>query len=139
MAVDFPSSVASELARARAKHRPMHSPHEGYAVLLEELDELWVEVKAQRPSHERLRAELVQIGAMAQRMAEDEGVIVGRAEHISGCDTYGVVCKTLKDGAPQAATWLDEPRLTATGERLPIIDDREVRTGADDVPQRTHL
>lgn len=27
------------------KHDPMNSPHEGYAVILEELDELWEHVK----------------------------------------------------------------------------------------------
>lgn len=33
-------AVDEELTRARAKHGPMHGPHEGYAVILEELDEL---------------------------------------------------------------------------------------------------
>ncbi len=26
------------------------------------------------------------------------GIIVGRGDHISGCDTYGVQTETLKDG-----------------------------------------
>lgn len=33
--------VAKELERARATHAPMNSHHEGYTVILEELDELW--------------------------------------------------------------------------------------------------
>ena len=33
--------VAMELSAARAKHPPQKSLHEGYAVLLEEVDEFW--------------------------------------------------------------------------------------------------
>jgi hypothetical protein len=54
-------------------HERMGSVHEGYAVILEELDEFWEEVrkKKSRQDKERMYAELVQIGAMAQRVAED--------------------------------------------------------------------
>lgn len=41
--------IAASYDKARLKHRPMQSPHEGYAILLEELDELWDEVKAWQP------------------------------------------------------------------------------------------
>ncbi len=41
------------------------SPHEGYAVMLEELDELFEEIRQKRPNKERLREETIQIGAMA--------------------------------------------------------------------------
>jgi len=43
----FLSLVAAELAQAEAEHKPIHSLHEGYAVLLEELDEVWTECKKQ--------------------------------------------------------------------------------------------
>lgn len=65
-----PSSAHSALAeifdeykRARSKHGPMRGPHEGYAVLLEEVDELWDEVKGNNP--ERARKEVIQVAAMA--------------------------------------------------------------------------
>jgi len=68
--VQFDELVAGELARARDKFPPINSVHEGYAVLLEEVDELWDEIKKGGPPHRAL-AELVQIAAMAQRLAED--------------------------------------------------------------------
>ena len=67
----FALAMEAELARARAKHGPMHSHHEAYAVLLEELDEVWDEVKRQQPDAQRIIAELVQVAAMCARWAED--------------------------------------------------------------------
>lgn len=69
----FAHAVACELARAKAKYAPLNSHHEAYAVMLEELDEYWQEVKRWPLSHDtaKMRAELVQIAAMAQRAAED--------------------------------------------------------------------
>ena len=66
-----------------------------------------------------------------------EGAITGRSNHISGCDTFGVTPLELKDGAPQDTRWFDEPRLKSTGRSLPIVDEREARTGADSIPQST--
>ena len=49
----------------------MHGPHEGYAVILEELDELWEEVKSQHPDRQRMRAEAAQVAATALRFMVD--------------------------------------------------------------------
>lgn len=69
----FPQLVKAELAAARAGHDPIHSLHEGYAVLLEEVDEFKVEVWKRRSKRKKAEvlAELVQVAAMAQRVAED--------------------------------------------------------------------
>lgn len=67
----FLELVGYELARARHKHGPIKSPWEAYAVILEELDEAWAEVKAQSLDRRRLLHELVQTAAMCQRAAED--------------------------------------------------------------------
>ena len=84
----FADQVADELARARAAHPPIHSLHEGYAVLLEEVDEFWAEVKQRAGTGTRLAAllELVQIAAMAQRIAEDCGLlnIIGTCPRCTG-------------------------------------------------------
>ena len=68
----FLHKVALELEQARRKHTAsINSPHEGYAVILEELDEFWEQVKCQRPDPAELLIELIQISAMAARTAED--------------------------------------------------------------------
>ena len=65
--------ILAELARARAKFpRPQASAHEGYAVLAEEVDELWDEVKGNHPERNaRMRAEAIQVAAMALRFIEE--------------------------------------------------------------------
>ena len=71
--------VDQELTRARGMHAPMHSVHEGFAVLLEEVDELKAEVwkKASLRQPLMMLSELIQIAAMAVRMAEDCGLTDG--------------------------------------------------------------
>ena len=67
------SEVIDELIRAKSKFPPMNSAHEGYAVLLEEVDELWEQVRF-RPSKRDMhlmRKEAVQVAAMALRFIED--------------------------------------------------------------------
>lgn len=64
------SAIFEAYNKARAKHAPMRGPHEGYAVLLEEVDELWDEVKCWQPypSIERqlaMRKEALHVAAMA--------------------------------------------------------------------------
>ena len=69
--VRFPEWVRNELNKARVKHKGANSPHEGYAIIREELDEFWDEVKAQHHNKQRMLEELVQVAAMCQRVAED--------------------------------------------------------------------
>ncbi len=60
------AQIRAELLRAKWKHpKPFNSPHEGYAVILEEMDELFEEVRADNIP--RQREEAVQVGAMAAR------------------------------------------------------------------------
>ena len=72
--------VAEALRFAQSKHKPMNSPHEGYAVILEELDELWDEVKAQKPDRERMRKEALQVAAMGLRFVVDLCALARKGE-----------------------------------------------------------
>ncbi len=66
------SEFMAELDRARSKHpKPFNSSHEGYAVILEELEEAWEEIKKQERSNAKVRKELIQVGAMAIRFIQD--------------------------------------------------------------------
>lgn len=59
--------------RAKAKHGPQkfNSPHEGYAVLLEEVYELWDEVRKSKHDKELMRKEAIQVAAMAVRFIDE--------------------------------------------------------------------
>lgn len=61
--------VEAEIKRATAKHGPFPTRHHGYAVILEELDEAWHEIK--HGTTDKVRAEMVQVAAMAMRFIMD--------------------------------------------------------------------
>lgn len=63
------NAVADELRSATRKFPPMASAREGYAVILEELDEMWQEVK--HGTTARAREEALQVAAMAIRFLID--------------------------------------------------------------------
>lgn len=67
------NDVVAELMAASNKFGPFNSAHEGYAVLAEEVDELWDEIKAKQGSRnsENLRKEASQVAAMAMRFIYD--------------------------------------------------------------------
>ena len=86
---DFLHDLGNEVVRAEQLHAPFHSLHEAYAVILEEVDELWDEVrkKNERRDPHPVRAELVQIAAMCWRAARDlglEGTAVDTGETTAG-------------------------------------------------------
>jgi hypothetical protein len=60
--------ILDEFQRARTRFAPFNSAHEGYAVILEEVEELWTEIKDNKRieanRQKDMRAEAIQIGAM---------------------------------------------------------------------------
>lgn len=65
--------IREELKSARSKYHKFNSLHEGYAVILEEVEELWDYIKASKEikGDDAMRRECIQIAAMAIRFAED--------------------------------------------------------------------
>jgi hypothetical protein len=67
---DALAAVRREYIRAIEKFPPFNSSHEGHAVIREEMDELWDDVKANAPA-EQMKKEAIQIAAMAIRYVAD--------------------------------------------------------------------
>lgn len=66
---DACAEIFHEAIEARRAYPPFNSSHEGYAVLLEEVDELWADVKTNNVEH--AIEEAIQVGAMAIRFIAD--------------------------------------------------------------------
>lgn len=72
-------AIEKEYQRACKRFNSFHSPHEGYAVILEELDQLWGEIKKSDRwmsrlddvSKIRMRAGATHVAAMALRFLTD--------------------------------------------------------------------
>lgn len=60
-----------ELSQAMQNWPTFNSAHEGYGVLLEEMDELWDHVKTNQKRRDlvKMRKEAIQVAAMAMRFA----------------------------------------------------------------------
>ena len=66
--------IMSEVVGAEAKFPAFNSAHEGWAVIKEEMDELWAEVckgGSTPRDPEAMRHEAIQLGAMAIRFVRD--------------------------------------------------------------------
>jgi hypothetical protein len=65
--------AAKDIAAIAVEYGPTASPHEAYALMLEELDELKAEVwrKTKHHSASAMRAEAMQVAARALRFAID--------------------------------------------------------------------
>lgn len=67
------NEAVRDLRQARDNWPKFNSAHEGFAVLREEVDELWEHVKTnqKRRDLEKMRKEAIQVAAMALRFAEE--------------------------------------------------------------------
>jgi len=77
MTMDYPTDflwmMAEELDIAKQQNEPLNSHHEAFAVIMEELDEYWdqVRLKPSRRNPEQMRDKLVQCATMCWRAALD--------------------------------------------------------------------
>lgn len=82
IAIKFSQDIYEEMADASSKFKPFNSGHEGFAVLKEEVDELWEAVKLNKKRHperdELMEKECIQVGAMALQFLHD---ICSKEEH----------------------------------------------------------
>lgn len=71
--MNFPDLVKQEVERCRAKFKKADSWHYIYGVLMEEVDELWDEIKKKPAKRDldNMLHELVQIAGCCQLAAED--------------------------------------------------------------------
>ena len=65
--------IEIEFLRASDLYPDLHSNHEAYAVIKEEIDELWDEIKKSKDTrgNKEIRNELIQIGAMVIRYLDN--------------------------------------------------------------------
>jgi len=69
-------AILKEFSTASLKYGKFASAHEGYAIIHEELDELWDEVKKNGATREGklMTREAMQVAAMAMRFMVDMGM-----------------------------------------------------------------
>jgi hypothetical protein len=79
------TEVVAEFHNAAGKHPRFNSAHEGFAVILEEVDELKAEVWKRTRDREAMRKEAVQVAAMALRFLVDLCV---EEPAVTGTDVY---------------------------------------------------
>ena len=65
--------IIEECVQASGHYPPFNSAHEGYAIILEELEELKTEIFKKQSNRDvrRMRKEAIQVGAMALRFVND--------------------------------------------------------------------
>ena len=66
-------AIKSEFERSNKLYKSFNSNHEAYAVILEELDEVWDEIKKSKEvtGNEAMKKELIQVGAMVVKFLDN--------------------------------------------------------------------
>lgn len=100
------AEISEECAAAMEMHPPFCSTHHGYAVILEELDEAWDEIK--RDDLDRALEEMVQVGAMALRF-----IVEMRAEERPAVNRLPTQA--------EVAAWLDQHIKRTTEEQALVL------------------
>ena len=60
-----------------------------------------------------------ELGIMVKcKITPFKGIVVSRAEHFTGCNTYGVAPTILNDGKRIDCEWFDEDRIVKVGNGI---------------------
>jgi len=69
------AEFVAEMLKATEKFPSITTEHEGYAIILEEMEEMWENIKLNQYKHEdrkkMIRKEAIQVGAMVLRLIYD--------------------------------------------------------------------
>lgn len=68
--MNISKDLIAEIKKAESKFSEYNSPHEGYAIIAEELDELWDEVKEKDQHQLRMYNEAIQVACTAIRFCK---------------------------------------------------------------------
>jgi hypothetical protein len=60
-----------------------------------------------------------------------EGIIVGRCEHLFGCNTYGIAPQKTKEGKRLDTEWFDEGRIEIIGKGIEPSKVKVEKPGCD--------
>ena len=69
-----------------------------------------------------------------------KGIITGRCEHLTGCNTYGLLGKIGSDGKFPESQWFDENRIKIIKQakcKIVIINDDPCQRGSCGNPKNT--
>lgn len=76
--------VKAEIKRGVERHGNYNSSHEAYAVLLEEVDELWDEIKKRHQDYPAMKKEAIQVAAIAIRFCDEIDEILAKPNPPAG-------------------------------------------------------
>ena len=75
---------------------------------------------------------IFELGVKAKdKLTGFEGILIGRADHITGCNTYGLKGNLDKEGNPQEAVWFDEGMIIVTGDGIQPNSVKAVADGGN--------
>jgi hypothetical protein len=100
--------VRAEVLRAESKYGPFNTTHEGYGILMEEVEELWEDVKFNRVP--QALEEAVQVAAMGVRFMRDLAGANAKGERrhevLGVCPACDAVVRSGKTVCPKCDTQL---------------------------------
>lgn len=77
---------------------------------------------------------------ISDKISGIRGIVIGRADYISGCNQYLMqpdpTKQEIKDNTKAESVWFDGPRLKQLPGVPLVIDTREEKTGADGIAPR---